>query len=62
MKFPPLSLTIPVLVLAGIISCVWGYFLGGVPKAIEFAVAWLAVSIVVMLVGLWLRRSSQVKK
>jgi hypothetical protein len=62
MKFPPLSLTIPVLVLAGIINCVWGYFLGEVPKVIEFAVVWLAVSIVVILLGLWLGRRSQVKK
>ena len=62
MKFPPLSLTIPVLILAGILSSVWGYFIGGVPKAIELAVVWLPVSIVVILLGLWLRRNSELKK
>jgi hypothetical protein len=62
MKFPPLSLTIPVLILAGIISVVWGYFLGGLPKATEHAVVWLVVSLVVVLLGLWLRRSSRGEK
>jgi len=62
MKFPPLSFTVPVLILAGIISFVWGYFIGGVPKALDLAVVWLAVSIVVILLGLWLRRNRQVKK
>jgi hypothetical protein len=62
MKFQPLSFTIPVLVLAGIFFSVVGYLIGGVPKAIEHAVVWLAASTVAILLGLWLRRSSQVKK
>ena len=62
MKFQPLSFTIPVLVLAGILNSVWGYFSGGVPKAIEHAVVWLAASIVGILLCLWLRRNSRVKK
>jgi len=49
MKFQSLSFTIPVLVLAGILCSVWGYFIGGVPKAIELAVVWLAASIVAIL-------------
>jgi hypothetical protein len=62
MKFQPLSFTIPVLIVAGIIFSVWGYFIGGVPKAIEHAVVWLAASTVAILLGFWLRRSSQLKK
>jgi len=62
MKFQRLSFTIPVLVLAGIFLSVWGYFIGGAPKAAELAVVWFAASIVAVLLGLWLRRGSQVKK
>jgi hypothetical protein len=62
MEFQQLSFTIPVLILAGIFSSVAGYFIGGVPKAIELAVVWLAASTVAVLLGLWLRRRSQVKK
>jgi hypothetical protein len=62
MKFQRLSFTIPVLILAGIFFSVAGYFIGGAPKAIEHAVVWLAASIAAILLGLWLRRSSQVKK
>jgi len=62
MKFQPLSFTVPVLIVAGVFLSVWGYFIGGVPKAIELAVVWLAASTVAILLGLWLRRSSQVKK
>jgi hypothetical protein len=62
MEFQRLSFTIPVLILAGIFFSVAGYFIGGVPKAVEHAVVWFAASIVAVLLGLWLRRSSQVKK
>jgi hypothetical protein len=62
MKFQPLSFTIPVLVLAGIFFSIWGYFIGGMPKAVEHAVVWYAASIVAVLLGLWVRRSSQAKK
>ncbi len=62
MKLQPLSFTIPVLILAGILVSLWGYFIGGAPKAIELAVVWLAAAIVAILLGLWLRRTSQVKK
>jgi hypothetical protein len=62
MKFQRLSFTIPVLILAGVFLSVWGYFIGGVPKAVELAVVWFAASIVAVLLGLWLRRSSPVKK
>jgi hypothetical protein len=62
MEFQRLSFTIPVLVIAGIFFCVWGYYEGGMSKLIEHAVVWLAASIVATLLGLWLRRSSQVKK
>ena len=62
MKFQTLSFTIPVLILAGIFFFVWGYFMGGLPKAMEIAVVWLAASTVAVLLGLWLRRSTQVKK
>jgi hypothetical protein len=61
-KLQPLSFTIPVLIVAGIFFSVWGYFVGGVPKAIEHAVVWFAASIVAVLLGVWLRRSSPVKK
>jgi len=61
LKFQPLSFTIPLLILAGIFFAVWGYFIGGVPKAIEHAVVWFTASIVAILVRLWLL-SSQVKK
>ena len=62
MKFQPLFFTIPVLILAGIFFSVWGYFIGGAPKAIEHAVVWFTASIVAILLSLWLRRSSQVKR
>jgi hypothetical protein len=57
-----LSFTIPVLVIAGIFYCAWGYYAGGVSRLKETAVVWLAASIVAVLVGLWLRRMGQVKK
>jgi Ca2+/H+ antiporter len=62
MKFQTLSFTIPVLVLAGVFFSVWGYFNGGLPKAMELAVVWLTASTVAILLGRWLRRSTQVKK
>jgi hypothetical protein len=62
MEFQRLSFTIPVLVIAGILFCAWGYYLGGMSKLLEHAAVWLAASIVAILLGLWLRRSSQVKK
>jgi hypothetical protein len=62
MKFPDLSFTIPVLVLAGIFVSVWAYFVGGLPKAMELAAVWFAASTVAVLLGIWLRRSILVKK
>jgi hypothetical protein len=62
MKFQRLSFTIPVLILAGILFSIAGYLIAGAPKAIEHAMVWLAASMVAILLGLWLRRSSQVKK
>jgi hypothetical protein len=62
MKFQRFSFTISVLILAGIFFSVWGYFIGGMPKAMEHAVVWFSASIVAILLGVWLRRSTQVKK
>jgi len=62
LRLQPLSFTIPVLVIAGIFSSIWGYFIGGRLKAVEHALIWYAASIVAVLLGVWLRRSSQVKK
>jgi hypothetical protein len=62
MKFQRFSFTISVLILAGIFFSVWGYFIGGMPKAMEHAVVWFSASIVGVLLGVWLRRGTQVNK
>ena len=64
MKFhlDQLSFTIPVLVIAGMFYCAWGYYAGGASRLKETAVVWLAASIVAVLLGLGLRRIGQVKK
>jgi|SRR5271157_5436705 len=56
-----LSFTIPVLVIAGILLCAWGYYAGGVSKLKETAVVWFAASVIAILFGRWLRRSGHVK-
>ena len=62
MKLQPLSFTIPVLILAGILFSAMGYLEGGVPKAKERAIVWFAASTVGILLSLWLRRGGQVKR
>jgi hypothetical protein len=57
-----LSFIIPVLVLMGVVYCVWGYYEGGVSKSEEIFLVWLTASVVALLLGRWLRRPSQANK
>jgi len=57
-----LSFTIPVLVIAGMFYCAWGYYAGGASRLKESALVWFTASIVAVLLGLGLRWFGHVKK
>jgi hypothetical protein len=63
MKLPNhLRFVIPVLLVVGIIYCVTAHYAGGVMRLKETAGVWLVASTVAVLIRLWLRGFSQVKR